>query len=68
MDAERCLKTVLDCSFKVHTALGPGLLGSANEEWLFYKIIKSGPTVQKQKPLPLIYEDVKLDPLTHCDP
>lgn len=52
---------VLDCSFKIHTALGPGLLESAYEECLYYELVQSGLSVEKQKPLPLIYEEVKLN-------
>lgn len=47
--------------FKVHKILGPGLLESAYEECLFYELKKTNLLVEKQKPLPLIYEDVKLD-------
>ncbi|MBN2600730.1 MAG: GxxExxY protein [Candidatus Marinimicrobia bacterium] len=54
-------KTVVNCAFKVHKSLGPGLLESAYEECLFYELKKEGLTVEKQKPLPLIYEEVKLD-------
>ncbi len=61
MDIEKVFSTVLDCSFKVHTALGPGLLESAYEECLYYELVQSGLKVKKQKALPLIYEDVKLD-------
>ncbi|MBG7610751.1 GxxExxY protein, partial [Polaribacter sp. BAL334] len=50
-----------DCSLKVHKALGPGLLESAYEECLFYELRKRNLNVEKQKPLPLIYEEVKLD-------
>lgn len=61
MNEEEVFKKVLDCAFKVHTAPGPGLLESAYEECLFYEIKKLGLTVEKQKPLPLVYEEVKLD-------
>jgi len=61
MNIERVFKTVLDCSFKVHTVLGPGLLESSYEECLYYELKQSGLIVQKQKPLPLIYEEVKLE-------
>ncbi|MFT7252365.1 MAG: GxxExxY protein [Flavobacterium sp.] len=54
-------KIVFDCALKVHQKLGPGLLESAYEECLFYELNKTGLDVQKQKALPLIYEDVKLD-------
>lgn len=54
-------KIVFDCALKVHKNLGPWLLESAYEECLFYELKKTGVEVQKQKGLPLIYEDVKLD-------
>jgi len=54
-------KIILDCAFKVHSALGPGLLESAYKECLFYELTKSGLRVEKEKTLPLIYEEVKLD-------
>jgi GxxExxY protein len=61
MTDEEVFKKVLDCSFKVHSALGPGLLESSYEECLYYELKQLGLTVIKQKPLPLIYEEVKLD-------
>ena len=61
MNIENIFKTVLDCSFKIHTALGPGLLESAYEECLFYELLQSGLNVEKQIPLPLIYKEVKLN-------
>jgi GxxExxY protein len=54
-------RIVFDCALKVHQSLGPGLLESAYEECLFYELKKSGLNIEKQKGLPLIYEDVKLD-------
>ena len=46
---------------KVHKALGPGLLESAYEECLCYELRKEGFLVEKQKSLPIIYGDIKLD-------
>ena len=54
-------KIVFNCALKVHQNLGPGLLESAYEECLFYELMKTGLDIQKQKALPLIYEEVKLD-------
>lgn len=54
-------KIVFNCALKVHQNLGPGLLESAYAECLFYELKKTGLDIQKQKPLPLIYEEVKLD-------
>jgi GxxExxY protein len=61
MYIEEIFKVVLDSSFKVHTSLGPGLLESAYVECLFYELNQFGLNVEKQKPLPLVYKDVKLD-------
>ena len=54
-------KIVFDLGLKVHRVLGPGLLESAYEECLYYEIKKYGLLVEKQKALPLIYEDIKLE-------
>lgn len=54
-------KIIVDCALKVHKALGPGLLENSYEECLFYELRKSNLKVEKQKALPLIYEEVKLE-------
>ena len=54
-------KVIFDSALKVHKNLGPGLLESAYEECLFYELRKSGLNVVKQKPLPLVYEEVNLE-------
>lgn len=52
---------VIGIAIEIHKELGPGLLESAYKECLFYKLKKSGLLTEKEKPIPLIYEDVKLD-------
>ncbi|MFH0865908.1 MAG: GxxExxY protein [Bacteroidota bacterium] len=52
---------IIKCAMSVHTALGPGLLESAYEECLFYELSQEGLQAVKQKPLPLIYKEVKLE-------
>ena len=54
-------RLVVGCAMKVHSALGPGLLESAYEACLNYELIKSGLRVEAQKPLPLVYQTVKLE-------
>jgi len=54
-------KLVFDSGLKVHKTLGPGLLESAYEECLFFELQRLGLKVEKQKALPLVYEEVKLD-------
>lgn len=58
---EDVFKEILDSSFRVHTALGPGLLESAYEECLVYELKQTGLDVERQKALPLVYKEVKLD-------
>jgi len=52
---------IINCAIEVHKALGPGLLESAYQECLFYKLEQEGLKVQKEKPMPLIFEEVKLN-------
>jgi len=52
---------ILNLAFKIHTTLGPGLLENAYQECLFYEIKKSGLQVEKEKALPLVYQEIKLD-------
>ena len=52
---------IIGLAIEVHNALGPGLLESSYKECLFYKIGKSGLYVEKEKPMPLVFEGVKLE-------
>lgn len=52
---------IIGAAIKVHRALGPGLLESAYQECLYYELKKLGLKVEKEKPLPLFYEEVKMD-------
>lgn len=61
MSENELSRIVFNCALKVHQTLGPGLLEIAYEECLFYELKKLGLEIEKQKPLPLIYEEVKLD-------
>jgi len=54
-------KEILDSAYKVHTALGPGLLESAYQACLAYELRQKGFKVEVEKPLPLIYEKVNLE-------
>ena len=52
---------VIGLAIEVHKALGPGLLESAYKECLFYKIQQEGLIVEKEKAMPLVFEDVRLE-------
>ena len=53
-------QTIIGAVIEIHRRLGPGLLESAYEACLVYELEKSGLYVQRQKPVPLVYE------LSHC--
>jgi GxxExxY protein len=61
MHENEIAKIVFESGLKVHRALGPGLLESSYEECLYYELVNMGLAVEKQKPLPVIYENVRLD-------
>lgn len=61
MHENEIAKIIFEAGLKVHKSLGPGLLESAYEECMFYELKKLAIKVEKQKALPLIYEEVKLD-------
>lgn len=52
---------ILKCAFTIHTALGPGLLESAYRECLAYELRLNGLLVETEKPMPLIYKEIKLE-------
>jgi len=52
---------IIGCAIEVHKALGPGLLESAYKECLYYKLFQSGLNVVKEKAMPLVFEEVKLE-------
>ena len=58
---ERVGKAVLDASFKVHTALGPGLLESVYETCTAFEIREGGLRVATQAALPVVYRNIKMD-------
>jgi len=61
MDENEISNKVIGLAIEVHRSLGPGLLESAYKECLYYKLIQSGLKVEKEKPMPLVFENVKLD-------
>ncbi len=61
MTENQIANKIIGCALEVHKALGPGLLESAYQECLFYKLMKEGLIVEKQKPMPLIFQEVKLE-------
>ena len=61
MEVNEITGEIIDASIKIHKRLGPGLLESVYEEVLHYELSKRGIQSQRQAPLPVIYDDIKMD-------
>ena len=61
MTENEITEIIIGCAIKVHKTLGPGLLESAYEECLYYELCKTILEIERQKAIPLIYEEVKLE-------
>lgn len=60
-------KLVIGECLKVHSQLGPGLLESVYAECVSFKLIQAGLSVQKQVPIPVVFDNVKLECGFRCD-
>jgi len=54
-------RTIVDSAFQIHTKLGPGLLESVYETVLEHELVKRGLTVLRQQPIPVVWDDIRLD-------
>jgi len=54
-------KVIVDCCFNVHTEIGPGLFESVYEECLYYLLIKNGLLVERQKEIPVVFQEIKME-------
>jgi GxxExxY protein len=61
MNENQLANKIIGCAIDVHRGLGPGLLVSAYQECLYYKLKKDSLYVEKQKPMPLLFENVNLE-------
>jgi GxxExxY protein len=60
-------RQILDAAFAVHTRLGPGLLESVYEVVLAYELQKRGLTAERQKPMPIMYDNIRFDEAFRSD-
>jgi GxxExxY protein len=61
MDENQISKIIVDCCYRIHKTLGPGLLESVYLEILIYELRKAGLQCKKEVGIPVHYEDVKMD-------
>ncbi len=67
MTENQIAKQILDGAFVVHTRLGPGLFESVYEVVLAHELRKRGLTVERQKPMPIVYDGVRFDEAFRSD-
>ena len=67
MTENEIAKQILDAAFLVHTKLGPGLLESVYEVIIAYELKKRGLTAERQKAMPIIYDDIRFDEAFRSD-
>jgi GxxExxY protein len=58
MTENEAARVVLDAAFKIHSAVGPGLLESAYEAILAYELTRGGIEVLRQVPIPIRYGEL----------
>jgi GxxExxY protein len=61
MTENEIAKIVVDCCFKIHTTLGPGLFESVYERALIYELEKRGLNFEQQKGIPVYYDSMKME-------
>ena len=61
MTTDEITHGIIGAAIEVDRRLGPGLLESAYRACLAYELRKRGFEVQEEKPVPVVYDDVKLD-------
>ncbi|MGE5212919.1 MAG: GxxExxY protein [Nitrospirota bacterium] len=67
MTENKIAKQILDAAFVVHTKLGPGLLESVYDIVLAYELKKRGLTAERQKPMPIMYDNIRFDEAFRSD-
>lgn len=53
--------SIIGCAMEVHKNLGPGLLESAYEECIMYELVNEGLFAERQKAVPVVYKEIKLE-------
>ncbi len=60
MTTNQITSEIIGCAINVHRVLGPGLLESAYEECLASELKNAGLRIERQKPVPVTFKDIKL--------
>lgn len=61
MSENEISRRIVNAAYQIHTQLGPGLLESVYEKILFFELRRQGLTVERQKPIPVFWNGVKME-------
>ena len=61
MESNEVTREIIGAAIEVHKMLGPGMLESAYEECLSFELKDRGLCIERQKPVPVVYKEVKLE-------
>ncbi len=61
MNVNVITEKIIGAAIEVHKHLGPGLLESAYEECLFFELTQKGLKAERQKPVAIVYKEIKLE-------
>jgi GxxExxY protein len=61
MIQEEVTKVILDEAFYIHKVIGPGMLESVYKNCLAYRLRKKGLVVETEKPIPVIFEEIRME-------
>jgi GxxExxY protein len=67
MTENQIAKLILDAAFIVHTKLGPGLFESVYEVIMAYELKRRGLIAERQKPMPILYDNIRFDEAFRSD-
>ena len=67
MTENKIARQILDAAFALHSKLGAGLLESVYEVVLAYELKKKGLTAERQKPMPIMYDNIRFDEAFRSD-
>ena len=60
MDENKLTNLIVNSAFQIHTQLGPGLLESVYEEIMYFELRKQNLKIERQKPIPVIWDHIKM--------
>jgi len=61
MTVNEIAKIIVNTAYDIHVKLGPGLLESVYEEILYFELTEQGLYVERQKPIPVFWKNIRME-------